>query len=155
MNGVFRHPGGDRNVGPPENSETASEPLPIPRPPGVFHIGDPVWVRKRGDRCISRSTEGVVTKVVSSQTVEVDGVPRHVRNLRLRSESPAEPMPPSSPPIAPISDDDVTCHVPSLHGPEHLMVEGSLGRLLDDADTDGPPNAPVGPVCLTRGKSGS
>ena len=26
------------------------------------------------------------------------------------------------------------------------MVEGSLGRLLDDADTDGPHNAPVGPV---------
>ena len=112
MNGVFRHPGGDRNVGPPENSEAASEPLPTPRPPGVFHIGDPVWVPKRRDRCISKSAEGPVTEVVSSQTVEVDGVPRHVRNLRLRCKSPADPMPPSSPPIASISGDAVTRLVP-------------------------------------------
>ena len=49
---------------------------------GRFEIGDAVWVRRRGSRCFTRSELGVVTAVVSDLCVEVDGVPRHVRNLR-------------------------------------------------------------------------
>ena len=48
----------------------------------------------------------MVTKVVSLQTVEVDGVPRHVRNLRHRLDGTAEPMPSGLHPTTPTADDD-------------------------------------------------
>lgn len=50
--------------------------------------GDSVWIRNRGERCTSTSQQGVVTRVNSPQVVEVDGVPRHVRDLRHRDPSP-------------------------------------------------------------------
>ncbi|KAK4307616.1 hypothetical protein Pmani_020636 [Petrolisthes manimaculis] len=43
-----------------------------------FSEGDRVWVRHPSRRCDSPSTEGTVTRVVSAQNVEVDGMPRHV-----------------------------------------------------------------------------
>lgn len=49
--------------------------------------GDQVWVRKRGERCTSESQTGVITKVNSPQVVEVDGVPRHIRDVRHRNVS--------------------------------------------------------------------
>ena len=49
---------------------------------GSYCVGDSVWVRRRGSRCTERSTMGTVTAVVSNLCVEVDGVPRHIRNLR-------------------------------------------------------------------------
>ncbi|XP_045124573.1 uncharacterized protein LOC123512301 [Portunus trituberculatus] len=50
-----------------------------------YTVDDAVWVRRRGERCTSASQPGVVTRVTSPQVVEVDGVPRHVRDLRHRS----------------------------------------------------------------------
>lgn len=50
-----------------------------------YRLGDTVWVRRRGSRCDSRSSVGTVSRVVSEQCVEVDGVPYHVRNLRLKT----------------------------------------------------------------------
>ncbi|KAG0711708.1 hypothetical protein GWK47_020065 [Chionoecetes opilio] len=48
-----------------------------------YRVGDRVWIRHPSRRCDSRSLEGTVTRLVSPQNVEVDGMPRHVRDLRL------------------------------------------------------------------------
>ena len=51
-----------------------------------FRVGDLVWMRRRGPttRCTDVSRTGTVTRLVSDQLVEVDGVPWHVRCLRRR-----------------------------------------------------------------------
>ncbi|KRY27734.1 Pol polyprotein, partial [Trichinella spiralis] len=54
---------------------------------GRFAVGDSVWVRPPGARCDTRHQKGTVTGVVSDQAVEVDGMPRHVRDLRRRMPS--------------------------------------------------------------------
>lgn len=46
--------------------------------------GEEVWVKPHGVRCDRPYNEGVVTRVVSDQVAEVDGIPRHIRNLRPR-----------------------------------------------------------------------
>ena len=53
-----------------------------------YRCGDAVWVRGPGSRCDQRYLMGVVTGVVSEHTVEVDGMPRHVRDIRRRAEEP-------------------------------------------------------------------
>ena len=57
-----------------------------------FSVGDQVWVRDPSRRCDVPSSLGTVSRVVSPQNVEVDGIPRHVRDLRLallrRPEAP-------------------------------------------------------------------
>lgn len=55
-----------------------------------FSEGDRVWVRHPNRRCDTPSTEGTVTRVVSAQNVEVDGMPRHVRDLRLSTSLPRD-----------------------------------------------------------------
>ena len=55
--------------------------------------GDKVWVRPPNGRCDCRYKKGVVTHVVSHQCVEVDGVPRHVRELRPRAPSEGSDVP--------------------------------------------------------------
>ncbi|KAG0710279.1 hypothetical protein GWK47_023126 [Chionoecetes opilio] len=42
-----------------------------------YSVGDRVWIRHPSRRCNSRSLEGTVTRLVSPQNVEVDGMPRH------------------------------------------------------------------------------
>uniref|UniRef100_A0A5S6QMU4 Integrase catalytic domain-containing protein n=1 Tax=Trichuris muris TaxID=70415 RepID=A0A5S6QMU4_TRIMR len=49
--------------------------------------GDAVWVKSPGVRCDSRFQKGTVTGILSRQSVIVDGIPRHVRDLRQRSTS--------------------------------------------------------------------
>ena len=67
--------------------------------PGViscrFSIGDRVWMRDPSRRCIVKSSPGTVTQVLSAQTVEVDGMPRHVRDLRHHTESSANQAAPA------------------------------------------------------------
>ena len=71
--------------------------LPPAEPPeetrNGFRVGDPVWVRRRGPptRCTDVSRQGTVTRVVSEQLVEVNGVPWHVRCLRRRRVSDQAP----------------------------------------------------------------
>ena len=48
-----------------------------------FSVGDRVWVRDPSRRCDVPSSLGTVSRIVSIQNVEVDGVSRHVRDLRL------------------------------------------------------------------------
>ena len=50
----------------------------------VFEIGDAVWVKNVNNRCFDKYDNGEVTKVLSRQAVEIDGMPRHVRDLRRR-----------------------------------------------------------------------
>ncbi|KRX49801.1 hypothetical protein T05_11212 [Trichinella murrelli] len=54
---------------------------------GRFAVGDSVWVRPPGARCVIRHHKGTITGVVSDQAVEIDGMPRHVRGLRRRTPS--------------------------------------------------------------------
>ena len=48
----------------------------------VFEVGDCVWVKPQDRCCTSRCTRGRITKVTSCNNVEVDGMPRHVLDLR-------------------------------------------------------------------------
>ena len=55
-----------------------------------YEVGDRVWVRDPSRRCDKQSSLGTVTKVISAQTVEVDGMPRHVRDLRVARVEPSD-----------------------------------------------------------------
>ena len=52
----------------------------------VVTEGDRVWVKPPGARCTSQWDRGVVTKINSRHNVEVNGVPRHVCDIRPRNE---------------------------------------------------------------------
>lgn len=58
----------------------AENPRPTRNP---FTVGDRVWVKPDRIRCDTRYSVGTVTAVISDQAAEVDGVPRHIRDLRL------------------------------------------------------------------------
>ena len=51
-----------------------------------YAVGDAVWTRQPGSRCEEGSHPGVVTGVLSSQIIEVDGTPWHVGDVRHRSD---------------------------------------------------------------------
>uniref|UniRef100_A0A5S6QCQ1 Integrase catalytic domain-containing protein n=1 Tax=Trichuris muris TaxID=70415 RepID=A0A5S6QCQ1_TRIMR len=51
----------------------------------TYAVGDEVWVKPPGGRCDTTYHQGLVTGVISRQAVEVDGTPRHVRDLRRRA----------------------------------------------------------------------
>ncbi|KHJ43407.1 integrase core domain protein [Trichuris suis] len=53
-----------------------------------YNVGDEVWIRPLAGRCDTRYEEGTVTNVLSDQAVEIDGIPRHVRDIRRRAPSP-------------------------------------------------------------------
>ncbi|KFD54753.1 hypothetical protein M513_04453 [Trichuris suis] len=76
---VYRYPVRVRGVDPPAvYSPTEDNP---------YAVGDSVWVKSPGTRCDARYHRGTVTGTVSSQAAEVDGVPRHVRDIRRRDVS--------------------------------------------------------------------
>lgn len=52
-------------------------------PVNRFKVGDEVFVRPHDARCTTTWPRKVVSGIVSSTSVEVDGTPRHVRDLRL------------------------------------------------------------------------
>ena len=56
-----------------------------------YDVGDSVWVKPPEARCHTKYKLGTVTKVISEQSMEVDGMPRHVRDLR--SAVPPETAP--------------------------------------------------------------
>ena len=49
-----------------------------------YEVGEAVWARPPSGRCDKRYDRGNVTRIVSEYTVEVDGIPRHVKDLRRR-----------------------------------------------------------------------
>uniref|UniRef100_A0A5S6QMD7 Integrase catalytic domain-containing protein n=1 Tax=Trichuris muris TaxID=70415 RepID=A0A5S6QMD7_TRIMR len=56
-----------------------------------YSVGDRVWVKPPRARCDSKYQKGTVTGVLSNQAVEVDGTPRHVRDLSCRAPSSDAP----------------------------------------------------------------
>ena len=56
----------------------------------LYQIGDRVWVKPQGYRCHTQFDTGVVTNVISDQAVEVDGMPRHLRDGRPRTDEEGE-----------------------------------------------------------------
>ena len=46
------------------------------------HVGDQVWVKPGNARCTTRWMRGGVTRVNSANNIDVDGVPRHVLDIR-------------------------------------------------------------------------
>lgn len=53
-----------------------------PHDSSPFRVGDVVWVKPQNSRCTTQFTLGRVSKIISEQAIEVDGMPRHVRDLR-------------------------------------------------------------------------
>ncbi|KAK4319771.1 hypothetical protein Pmani_009323 [Petrolisthes manimaculis] len=49
-----------------------------------YQTGEEDWVKQPGTRCDQRYKQGIVTGVVSDQVTEIDGVPRHIRDIRHR-----------------------------------------------------------------------
>ena len=47
-----------------------------------FSVGDEVWVKPSSPSCVKQWMPGKVTRIVSKHTVCVDGMPRHVRDIR-------------------------------------------------------------------------
>ena len=64
-----------------ENASRRSDATAANNP---HQAGEEVWVKPPGIYCDGRYKEGIVTRVVSDQVAEVDGTPRHVRDLRHR-----------------------------------------------------------------------
>ena len=48
----------------------------------TYRVGDTVWVKPPCSRCTTQYQLGHVTQVTSEQSVEVDGLPRHVKDVR-------------------------------------------------------------------------
>ena len=76
-NMLYRYQVRVREVDPCEEKEPEAE--------GPHQVGDKVWVRPPKVRCDEQHRKGTVTKVLSHQAVEVDGVPRHIKDLHPRT----------------------------------------------------------------------
>ena len=50
--------------------------------PSRVQIGDEVWIRPGSARCFTQWDRGFVTGINSVNNVEVNGVPRHILDLR-------------------------------------------------------------------------
>ena len=49
---------------------------------GKYEKGDVVWVKNPYGKCSTKYSTGCITKVISPQSVKIDGVPCHVKDLR-------------------------------------------------------------------------
>ena len=49
---------------------------------GKHEKGDVVWVKNPCSSCTTKYSTGRVTEVISPQSVKIDGVPRHVKDLQ-------------------------------------------------------------------------
>ena len=49
---------------------------------GMYEKGDVVWVKNPHGKCMTKYSIGCVTEVISPQSVKIDGVPQHVKDLR-------------------------------------------------------------------------
>ena len=46
-----------------------------------YAVGDPIWIKPQGSQCTTKFKLGWVTDVVSHHSVEVNGVPHHIKDL--------------------------------------------------------------------------
>ena len=110
-----------------------------------FSVGDPVWVRRRGTRCTELSQSGVVSRLNSPWVVEVDGTPRHVRDIRHRLSAPGSATPDQT-------DDEPLLVLQTATDQVDRAAEGGS----DDADVTAVTTTAPGAVsserpCLRRG----
>ena len=49
---------------------------------GKYEKGDVVWVKNPCGKCMTEYSTDRVTEVISLRSVKIDGVPRHVKDLR-------------------------------------------------------------------------
>ena len=57
----------------------------LPKPQvtrGKYEKGDVVWVKNPHGKCTTKYSTGRVTEMISPQSVKIDGVPRHVKDLQ-------------------------------------------------------------------------
>ncbi|MPC22786.1 hypothetical protein E2C01_015812 [Portunus trituberculatus] len=55
-----------------------------------YQVGEEVWVKPPNAQCNEHHKKGTIANVISEQTVEVHGVPRHVKDLHhVTSHQPA------------------------------------------------------------------
>ena len=73
---IFRHKWRHRDTKAKKNVLDGSHPK--------FQIGQNVFVRPGDARCTSKWNKGIVTRVINDIKFEVDGIPRHVSDLRPR-----------------------------------------------------------------------
>ena len=99
-----------------------SEPRAIDVP---YDVGDAVWVKPSQNRCHTKYNLGTVMRVVSEQTIEVDGMPRHVRDLR--SAVPPETAPTRAKIF--VSDDEELPLLPARRGAEE--ESSNIGEEVD------------------------
>ena len=49
-----------------------------------YHVGDCVWVKALQSRFTTKFSKGEVTKIIGPQSILVDGIPRHIKDLHPR-----------------------------------------------------------------------
>ena len=49
-----------------------------------YQVRNCVWFKTAPNRCTTKFGKGRVTEVISPQSILVDGIPRHVKDLRLQ-----------------------------------------------------------------------
>ena len=52
---------------------------------GPFAVGDAVWIRPARPKCNKRRNPGMVTRIISSHNIEVDGMRRHRKDLKRKN----------------------------------------------------------------------
>lgn len=75
QNSVYRYKWRYPTVVPSGTDNDCDKALPI-------RMGKEVWVKPPGARCTTQWHRGIVTQVNSSNNISVDGMPRHVLDVR-------------------------------------------------------------------------
>ncbi|XP_067944891.1 uncharacterized protein [Watersipora subatra] len=114
---------------------------------GKFAVGDEVWVKPSTPSCTRQWAPGVITGVISKHNVCVDGMPRHVRDVRKRRfgtdrnrlRGSAAPPPPQLHPceVAEVSEGDVE------DGPQ--TAEDEVQNMDGEPQTAGVPSGDLDP----------
>uniref|UniRef100_A0A5S6QMP0 Integrase catalytic domain-containing protein n=1 Tax=Trichuris muris TaxID=70415 RepID=A0A5S6QMP0_TRIMR len=89
-----------------------------------YRAGDLVWVKPPGARCDTQYHKGTITGIISDRAVEVDGMPRHVRDLRRRAATEEQSHTRS---LGSNSNDEIPTVVP---------VAGSVQEVRSNTKTD-------------------
>ena len=127
VSAVYKYSVRDRVSGPRGDGADLAAPSSCSGKRG-YSVGDLVWVRCRGTRCSRTSVPGAVTAVVSQWVMEVDGVPRHVRDIRRRDE-PGPPADHSAADEAPDADELLVMQLPAEAAPA-VSISGAPGTAV-------------------------
>ncbi|KFD66916.1 hypothetical protein M514_20782 [Trichuris suis] len=110
-NALYRYQVWVRGVDPVETDAVIAK--------GPYVPGDPVWVKPPAGRCDTPYEKGTVTKVISDQAVEIDGMPRDGSHTKSRN-----------------------CHqrkTQGQYGPEAERKRNQLEHFQRTIETTGPP----------------